>query len=109
MNDDFNPIKHSILFCFVSGGFLISIFLAAGVDTPNFYTSLITVSQDEILSFIRVVYYFLSVLFMLYIAGLISYGIVYLVYRVSLRYIYSKPCRVYCGEKTKEEKLFSLR
>lgn len=109
MNDDLYPIKHSIFFSFVFGGLLISVFFAAGVETPGFYTSLTTVTQNEILSFIRVVYYLLSTFCILYIAGLISYGILYLVYRVSLRYIYSKPCRVYPVEKSKDDKLFSLR
>lgn len=107
MNDELYDLKHSISF-FTYCIFLCCLFLEAGfinVDSSFF----INISQDEVAVFVKPLIYLANFYVVLYLIVFLSFFIVFLVYRVSIRFIYSKPYRVYPVDESKENNLFSLR
>lgn len=102
MSDEYNPVKYFI-FSVILATFTSTVVLQFGVLPVDFYD---TLNSAHVLEFIGIAAYLVSLFCFLWALGCIAHIFVYLVYRVSLRYIYRKPCRVYPAEK---EKLFSLR
>lgn len=107
MDDELYVMKYSIFFsCFWT--FIVAVFIECGFTdiSSSFFTS---VPQEELITFVRMAIYLAITFGLFYISAWISYGILFLFYRVLLRFIYSKPYRVYSAGEPKEYKLFSLR
>lgn len=105
MTDKDNFVKDCVLYfsLFATVSLLTS---EIGYLPDNFYDSL---NSEHVLEFVGITFYLSFFVVGCILSALIGYGFVFLVWRVSLRYIYRKPCRVYPAEESKENKLFSLR
>lgn len=115
MNNRYNPLFSDFIFYgFIIVSFIVfyntepyvySLFPARELSELELIDLFSSIPSEFHFQFVSLVLYYILAFCLSSIIMMFCYGVVFLIYRISLRYIYSKPRRVYPVEK---QKFFSL-